>query len=225
MSESQKNLCRHFFKCAGLIMAISELWKQLYLTYFLNHGTYNWWYFPFQLCSIPMYVLLALPFVRSDTIRRILLSFLMCFGLLGGVAVFADTSGLHYPAAVLTVHSYAWHILLILLGIAAGIVFIIEETPLRRRLFSFLGACGLYLFCCVIASLINYICTPLGEINMFYINPRYRMNQVVFCRLVPFIGNTAAILVYICATILGAFLLAVLWQIIFMFYKQNHFLR
>ena len=96
---------RLFFLC-GLLMLCSEIWKQYTLTFPLGGGAYNWWYFPFQLCSIPMYILAAYPWLRRPGIRRTLLAFLMCYTLLGGIAVFADTSGLHYVYAPLTVHSY-----------------------------------------------------------------------------------------------------------------------
>ena len=85
---------RIFFLC-GVLMLGSEVWKQCLLTFVLGHGTYNWWYFPFQLCSIPMYVLLAYPWLRRESTRRMLLAFLMSYCFLGGVAVFADTSGLN----------------------------------------------------------------------------------------------------------------------------------
>ena len=100
---------RLLFLC-GIIMLSSEIWKQFTLTFLLGGGQYNWWYFPFQLCSIPMYLLIAYPWIRRETLRRVILSFLMCYSLLGGIAVFADTSGLHYPLASLTIHSYLWHI-------------------------------------------------------------------------------------------------------------------
>ena len=35
---------------------------------------------------------------------------------LGGIFAFFDTSGMHYGYLPLTIHSYAWHILLITLG-------------------------------------------------------------------------------------------------------------
>ena len=88
----------HFFLACGLLMSASELWKQWYLTFRLNHGVYQWWYFPFQLCSIAMYLLLVIPWLKPSRFRQALLSFLMNYSLLGGIAVFADTSGLHYDA-------------------------------------------------------------------------------------------------------------------------------
>ena len=118
-------------------MLSSEIWKQFALTFTLGGGSYNWWYFPFQLCSIPMYILLAYPWVRRESARRMLLSFLMSFCLLGGIAVFADTSGLLYPLTALTVHSWIWHFLLILIGISAGAAYFLRlRNDTKNILFS-----------------------------------------------------------------------------------------
>ena len=217
---------RIFFLC-GVLMLGSEVWKQCLLTFVLGHGTYNWWYFPFQLCSIPMYVLLAYPWLRRESTRRMLLEFLMSYCLLGGVAVFADTSGLNYPLPSLTVHSWTWHILLLLIGLGAGIVYsrrldadakniifsrtLSHSLPLRP----FFHATLLYLCCCLAAELFNLSLDRFGLINMFYINPHLQMQQVVFRDLVPIIGNLPAIPIYIAATCLGAFLFFLIWNLIF----------
>ena len=88
------------FSC-GLLLAFFELYKQGFLYFVVNGRCYNWWYFPFQLCSIPMYLCLAYPFVArphtssgkhgvfntrgSGAAAPILATFLQDFGLLGGL--------------------------------------------------------------------------------------------------------------------------------------------
>lgn len=213
-SFTHRNRFRLFFLLCGFLMAASEIWKQVYLTCGINNGNYDWWYFPFQLCSTPMYVMLLLPHIKKERLRLALLSFLMCYGTLGGVAVFADTSGLHYPVLALTIHSYLWHILQIAAGILAGIAFSREAVP-RHLWESFADASLLYLAFCAAASLINFLVSPHAVINMFYINPRYPMEQVFFRQLVPYIGNHAAIFTYIGATVLGAGILFCAWNQIF----------
>ena len=223
---------RIFFLC-GVLMLCSEIWKQLILTFVLGHGIYNWWYFPFQLCSIPMYVLLAYPWLRRARVRRMLLAFLMSYTLLGGAAVFADTSGLQYPLPALTVHSWSWHILLLLIGTGAGIIYfrslkadakniifsrtLSQPLPLRP----FFHATFLYLACCLIAEVFNLSLDRFGLINMFYINPDLQMQQVVFRDLVPVIGNLPAILVYIAATCVGAFLFFLIWNLAFRLFSRK----
>lgn len=211
-----------FFTC-GLFMLSGEIWKQLTLTFILNDGQYNWWHFPFQLCSILMYILLIYPWIRRSALKQTLLTFLMCYGLLGGIAVFADTTGLHYPLPALTVFSYGWHILLIILGISAGTVYLRllkghqKKAPLRP----FLYATCLYLTCCLAAVFLNTIFDRYGTINLFYINPDYRMQQIVFRDLVPRLGNNAVILLYIACTILGAFLIFLLWNATFRLRRRS----
>lgn len=224
----------------GLLMLCSEIWKQLTLTFIVGHGVYNLWYFPFQLCSIPMYVFLALPFARPKKIRRALLCFNMCYALLGGTAAFADTTGLHYSYAPLTVHSYLWHFFMIGTAVFTGITCIRElmtdrnkkqssaslspetktlnASPEKRRCLppqAFAGSSILYLFCCLIAVFINITLDKYGTINMFYINPDYPMRQIVFRDIAALTGDAASILIYIGATIFGAFLLFLIWNGVF----------
>lgn len=209
-----------FFLSCGIVMAASEVWKQWYMTVCLNKGFYDWWYFPFQLCSIAMYILLILPWTKNTGIRRTLLSFLMNYSLLGGIAVFADTSGLHYPVPALTVHSYLWHILLILTGLTAGAACIKESQSCKLSPQLFHNSTFIYLACCAAAAGINKIFDGFGDINMFYINPDYEMQQIGFSALVRYIGNIPAIILYILSTILGAYILFHIWHLIAYSYQH-----
>ena len=205
------------FFTLGLCMLFSEIAKQFLLTFAVNSGHYDWWHFPFQLCSLPMYLLTVLPFLKSARAKQIILTFLMTYNLLGGIAVFFDTSGMHYPLAILTIHSFSWHVLLIIIGIAAGIIVLETVSPdtenarLSRQ--TFFQCTLLYFIFCIIASLINYLASPYGEVNMFYINPKYQMEQVFFADITATYGNAAGISAYIAGTVFGAFVLFLGWRL------------
>lgn len=112
----------------GTLLLLSEIWKQWLLTKI--YGSYQVWYFPFQLCSLPLYLcplMVVLPEKWQDRIR----TFLMTFTLLGGAAAFLDTSGMQYPLSALTLHSYLWHIVLIIIGIWSGIDYC--RSPYRNQ--------------------------------------------------------------------------------------------
>lgn len=124
----------------AVLFPLSEIWKQLLLTW-ANGGVYRWWYFPFQLCSMPLYLLplrqlLALCLLQSHALRlrqslalrlrrvpllswlsSVLTDFLADFGLLAGLFAFADQTGMRYPLPALTLHSYLWHFAMIFLGL------------------------------------------------------------------------------------------------------------
>ncbi|MCI8293709.1 MAG: YwaF family protein [Hespellia sp.] len=198
-----------FYFCIGLILGLSECWKQWCLTWQLNQGVYQWWYFPFQLCSIPMYLCLLLPLFKQPKIRQIIFSFLSDFCLLSGIFAFFDTSGMHYDFFPLTVHSFTWHVLLIIIGIAAG-----RSLENTLQWTACAGSILLYLICCSIATLCNLLLQPIGNINLFYISPLHPMNQVVFSDLAAFLGNSTGIFLYIASTIFGAILFHVFWRIL-----------
>ena len=205
-----------FFFMLGLILCASEIGKQLLLTFSVNAGVYDWWHFPFQLCSLPMYLLTALPFLKSNTAKDTILTFLMTFSLLGGIAVFFDTSGMRYPLLLLTVHSYVWHILLIAFGICSALLCLHlpakDSRGPRLPWLRFFYTVLLYGFFCLTATAINLVVTPFRNINMFYINPAYPMEQVFFENIAHRIGNAAGIAAYILATILGSALLFAFWR-------------
>ena len=90
----------HVLSACGMILAVSEIYKQGFLYYIVNGEQYDWWYFPFQLCSIPMYLCLLLPFIgprMSSRPAKAVYTFLQDFALLGGVMALAVPSGLMHP--------------------------------------------------------------------------------------------------------------------------------
>lgn len=196
-----------FFFICGIIMFVSEMWKQYTLTFIMGNGSYNLWYLPFQLCSIPMYVCIFLPLIKNYNFKGILAAFLTDYGLIGGIFAFFDTSGMHYGYAPLTVHSYLWHILLIVIGLTAAFAF-----PSSSSWNFFWGSTSLFLTCCFIALILNLNLDSYGSINMFYINPDYPMTQKVFSSIARVIGNTPGILFYIAAIISGAAIFHTIWR-------------
>ena len=196
-----------FYLAAGLVLLCAEIWKQYVLTFRIGEGAYQWWYFPFQLCSVPVYLCLLIPFCgKNRGLRRAMVTFLADFSVLSGLIAFLDTSGMHYGYAPLTVMSYLWHIGIAAVGIRSGL----KQEGLTLR--CFVPAAGIYLGCCLIAELINLNLDRFGVINMFYINPHYEMNQIVFASMRQFLPNQAVIAVYIIMTVLGAFLIHLLWM-------------
>lgn len=194
---------RVLFLC-GLILAASELYKQGFLYYNVNGGYYDWWYFPFQLCSVPMYLCLAVPFLRGEQHRRAkrtVFTFIQDFALLGGAMALAEPSGLMHPYIALTLHGLCWHFILIFLGLYCALSGEASQEPA-----AFLPVLPLFIACCVIATLINVAAHPFGDADMFYISPYYPNSQIVFHHIALQIGVTAGNLIYLTGVVLGGFL-------------------
>ena len=85
----------------------------------------------------------------------------------------------------------------------------------RVAISDFLPASCIYLICCGIAELINLSFDRYGIVNMFYINPHYYVNQIVFNDLAHTIPNNIVIVLYKCCTMLAAFIVHMIWMSIY----------
>lgn len=124
----------------AVFFAGSEVIKQFLLAdIFADQPLRRLWYIPFQLCSMPIYLLPAglvlsrkqtqaehsygitgntdIIFDSQHSIADTIFCFLADYGLLAGIFTFFDTTGLHYPMKLLTVHSFSWHYLMIIMAI------------------------------------------------------------------------------------------------------------
>ncbi|MGX8714207.1 MAG: hypothetical protein ACSW8A_00460 [Lachnospiraceae bacterium] len=223
----------------------SEVIKQFLLAgIFADQPLRRLWYIPFQLCSMPIYLLpvglmlcskqswvghsngLAGNRASISSSRPGLADTIFCFladyGLLAGIFTFFDTTGLHYPLKLLTIHSFSWHYLMIIMAFLChaqlrdrtltnsvdnhGIAPASQGSApdFRGQVLLFLGSTLLFLVCVVIAQLINYLLHPYGELNMFYISFWEPIYQAVFCDIAGVIGDPLTHLLYLACIILGA---------------------
>lgn len=187
------------FSC-GLSLFLMELYKQAFLFFVEFEGSYDWWYFPFQLCSIPMYLCLLYPLTGKNSAA--ISTFVQDFGLLGGIMALAVPAGLMHPYWTMTLHGFLWHFLLVFLGVycaRAGI------TDLSLR--GFLKTLPVYFVCCLTALAVNAAAGPASDADMFYISPYHPSSQPVFHRISLIIGIFPGILLYLASVAAGAFLI------------------
>lgn len=188
-------LCRLLFFC-GLGLVLSEVYKQFFLYYAVNDGAYAWDKFPFQLCSVPMYIMVLLP-VIPERFRKWFLAFLPAFAFMGGVIVYIDPEDMLSSYVFLTFHSFIWHFALIFCGLVTA--FNTERIPFKYPL-------SVYIMNCVIAEVFNLSFNDYGYISMFYINPKRPMTQIVFDRISAALGVWPGIFIYVAFTALGAYI-------------------
>ncbi len=148
----------------GVFLLLMEIVKQCLLTYV--RGSYSWSDFPWQLCSIPMYVCLIYPHLKKG--RETAEHFLMVFGFLGGVMSLIFPQSSFYSYLLLTIQSLAWHgILLMLSG------YLMMSTSKSRSVGAFRPVAIWYLVTAAVAVLINFFTAGIskGESNMFFLGP------------------------------------------------------
>ena len=166
-----------------------------------NHS-YQWWIFPFQMCSIPMYFCLIAPLLREGKLRRGMFDFMFSYNLLGGFISFFEPSGLIHDYLFLTLHAFVWHMSLIFLGVYLGFSGKAgcEKKDYKSATVTFLGLCA-------VAFLINVALWNVsgGEVNMFFIGPA-NSSLAVFKVIAERCGWYVSTLLYIPCVCLGAYL-------------------
>lgn len=180
----------------GVVLAVAEVYKQFFRFTLLDGGVYDWSMFPFQLCSVPMYLCL---FARG---RQWAYEFLASYNLLGGIMALLSPPGLCHEYWTLTLHAFVWHLLLVFLGLYLRLSGLADCD---RR--SFWRSTKVFLLLCVVAFSINLLFweTSAGDINMFYIGPK-PSSQLVFSTIAERFGWYIGTAVYIPAVILGAYM-------------------
>lgn len=194
----QASTDRILFVC-GILLGAAEIYKQLFLFYIINNRSYDWWFFPFQLCSLPMYLCLVLPFLPSCRQKTALYTFVQDYGLLGGIGALIVPDGFCHIHWTLTLHGYAWHILLIFISLL-----IRREGRSSMTWRGFAGTIPPFLLFCLVATAVNLLAPGHGQADMFYISPYTYSSQPLFHTLSLRLGITASNLLYLLTIIAGA---------------------
>lgn len=186
----------------GAFLVITEVYKQLFYYYYINDNCYAYNIFPFQLCSVPMYLCLIAAFLKPGKVLNGIYGFLTTFNLLGGIMAFIEPSGINHEYWTLTLHAYVWHMLLVFIGF-----YLIASGRFLRHTKNFLYATATFVVLCAVAFGINLLFWDVsgGTINMFFVGPR-NSSLFFFKDIAKNYGWYVSTLLYIPVVTLGAYI-------------------
>lgn len=190
-----------------IILITIEVFKQIFIT--INEKTYQWDLFPFQICSMIVYVIPLIQLVKSEKAKYSLIGFLCFFCMTGGLFYFVKpAAALNSEYMIISIQGFLWHWLIIFTGIFLIYSYRIFEKP---QLTMLVGASIVFIVASCIASSINYLAytvDPNMHINFFYISygekPFYPVLKTIFksqhpypiyfiCFLIYFISGSSVI--------------------------------
>ncbi len=192
---------RRLIFCIGIFLLLCELYKQLFYAFCIGQRGYKWWIFPFQMCSVPMYLCLIAPLLKPGKLTKAMYSFMMIYNLLGGFITFFEPSGINLSYWGLTLHAYTWHMVLVFVGL-----FLNFAGFGGHKLRDYWAASATFVALCAIAFCINVLLSDVsgGTVNMFFVGPA-NSSLVVFKDIAARWGWYASTLLYIPAVCLGAY--------------------
>lgn len=184
----------------GLVLLLSEVYKQLFWYYAVGYALYPFRIFPFHPCSMPMYFCVPAALMREGRNRQTLVDFMACYCLIGGFASLFVPEGLTYSYLPLTIHAFAWHLMLTFLGLWLGL------SGQVGRKGGFGGVFALYVGLCLAAFYINvgFWNASGGTIDMFFVGPA-PMTVAVYSDIAAVIGRLPVTLFFMATYSLGAY--------------------
>ena len=196
----------------GGFLILTEVYKQLFYYYVMPPvGQYTWWIFPFQLCSLPMYLCIALLFIKNEKVKSFLYEFLFTINMFGGIVSFCEPSGLNHPYLSLTLHAYIWHMLLIFIGLY---LYFSKRACITAK--GYLKAIAVFGISCIVAQILNISLRNKPGLNMFYISPYVQSPLAVFSTFYAKYGWFVNMILYILALCIGS---AIIYYLFYLFRK------
>lgn len=196
---SDRALRRFTFICWSVIF-LFEIYKQLIFSFEYNPSTgekswdYQWYAFPFQLCSSPLYLLPFAAFLPNGAFRKGVIAFLSTFSLFGGIAVFFYPNDVFISTVGINIQTMIHHGVQIVIGVLYLSFF--------RKQFNvkwFLLGLAVYGVMISIAMILN-ILIPFGTdetFNMFYISPSFPSTLPVLSIVYPMVSYVVFFLLYL----------------------------
>lgn len=194
----------------GFVSLVFEIIKQLLFstTYDATTNTMIWdfqWYaFPFQFCSTPMYSACIACFLKDSKIRRALIGYLSFFTILGGLMVMLVPTTIYTSDAMINLHTTILH--------AGGLVlslFLLIHGHVKLEYKSVLNGLIVFGICLAIANILNISIFKSGVLNgetfdMFFISPYFTNDMPVFSLIEKYVSPNLYIALYGVAFLLGS---------------------
>ena len=158
-----------------LIMLLLEIYKQLVYSFEYVDGKavwdYQWYAFPFQFCSSPLYILPFAIFIKKDSAREYFESFLGFFALFGGLVVMLYPGDVYNTSYIgVAIQSMVHHGLMVAIGI-----YLLVKNKDKLNIKYYLKSLVVFVAMLVVATILNetIIFATKDSFNMFYISRHF----------------------------------------------------
>ena len=192
--QNEKQL-RKLIVILGVLMILMEAWKQWFVRVYVYPGVVSFWFFPWQLCSMAMYVSAALGIVKGKAEEAILV-FLASFNIVAALGALIFPYDMMRPQIWLFCHSFLYHGIMLVESMAAILILAKRSRP------SFIPALVMYAGMAAVAEIVNVISHQFAakiqdEANMFNITLSYPSTQPVFRQIALTLGIVPEIFIYL----------------------------
>lgn len=194
----------------AIVVALLEVYKQVNYSFSYTDGIaydYQWYAFPFQFCSTPMYIGLLAGLTRKGKVHRAACAYLATFAVFAGLCVMFYPGDVFVSTIGINIQTMICHGSMIFQGVYllySGYVKLEHKTILR--------AAGVFVICVGIAVVLNEIAYRTGLLetetfNMFFVSPYCAPSLPVYSLVQGVVPFPWCLIIYIVAFTLAAYLI------------------
>ncbi len=187
-----------------ITITVLEIYKQFNFSFDVIENKLVWdfqWYaFPFQLCSTPLYAMPFVIFLKDGKIRYAFVSYMGAFSFFGGLAVFFYPNDVFVQTIGINIQTMIHHGTQVIIGI-----FLLVHQRKKLGIFHYLKGIPVFAGFSIIAILLNEITVAAGleeTFNMFYISRHYDCTLPVLSAIYPNVPYAVFLLMYLLGFVL-----------------------
>ncbi|MBQ3252574.1 MAG: YwaF family protein [Oscillospiraceae bacterium] len=197
----------------SVLVAVLEIYKQINYSFSYSDGIkfdYQWYAFPFQFCSTPMYIGLLAGIIRKGKLHDALCAYLATFSVFAGVCVTVYPGDVFIGTVGINIQTMICHGSMICMG-----VYLFYSGHVKVRMKTLLQATAVFAVCVALAALMNEIAYASGLLerevfNMFFISPHCAPSLPVYSAVQNALAFPWCLAVYILAfTVAAAWILLI----------------
>ena len=209
-----KQVCRIILS-VSLLVILLEVYKQINYTFSVTDAgeikkDFQWYAFPYQFCSTPMYIGLLAGIIRKDRIHKGLCAYLATYAVFAGVAVMLYPADVFIKTIGINVQTMICHGSMITVGIYllyTGYVKVEHKTILK--------ALPVFAVCVAVAVLMNEVLYASGILkgetfNMFFVSRHFAPSLPVYSLVQQFVPYPWCLVLYVAGFTAAAYLILLL---------------
>lgn len=194
--------------CWGIVFLL-EVYKQLIYSFEWTGSAaewdYQWYAFPFQLCSLQLYVLPFVFLCKDGHLRDAAAAFLATYSMFGGLAVFIYPGDVFVSTIGINIQTMVHHGFQIVLAV----LFMMRYRD-KLSLKFFLKGAAMFVALIGVALILNAVIPPfIGDetFNMFYISWQFDCTLPVLSGIYPHVPYPVFLALYVIGLSIAAFII------------------
>ena len=193
----------------AVIVTVLEVYKQINYSFSYENGIafdYQWYAFPFQFCSTPMYIGLLAGIFKKGKVHESLCAYLATYALFAGLSVMVYPTTVFISTIGINLQTMICHGSMITIGIY---LFATGYVPLKQK--TVLKAMPVFAVTVAMAAIMNEVAYQAGLLeretfNMFFISPYCDPSLPVYSLVQQFVPFPWCLVLYILGFTAAAYL-------------------